>query len=104
MDSSLRQGVILRTTENALKKTDFGVVSISKYNALRFHNILSSNDSFSSEDYLFLLMLNLCNYIQLKIDWSGYSCLLPLTISTLEGNRKYCSFLAEKISLRRHKL
>jgi len=37
VDSSLRQGVILRTTENALKKTDFGVVSISKYNALRFH-------------------------------------------------------------------
>ena len=96
MDSSLRQGVILRTTENALKKTDFGVVSISKYNALRFHNILSSNDSFSSEDYLFLLMLNLCNYIQLKIDWFGYSCLIPLTISTLEGNRKYCFFWLRK--------
>jgi hypothetical protein len=92
VDSSLRQGVFLATTENTLKKTDVKVVSISKYNAFRFHNILSSNDSFSSENSLFLLMLNLCNYIQLKIEWSGYSCLIPLTISTLEGNRKYCFF------------
>ena len=91
MDSSLRQGVILRTTENTLKKTDFGSIYF-KYNALRFHNILSSNDSFSSEDYLFLLMLNLCNYIQLKIDWFGYSCLLPLTISTLGGTGNIALF------------
>lgn len=96
MDSSLRQGVILRTTEKALKKTDFKEVSISKYNAFRFHNILSSNDSFSSENSLFLLMLNLCYYIQLKIDWFGYSCLIPLTISTLEANRKYCFFWLKK--------
>jgi len=96
VDSSLRQGVILRTTEKALKKTDFKEVSISKYNAFRFHNILSSNDSFSSENSLFLLMLNLCYYIQLKIDWFGYSCLIPLTISTLEANRKYCFFWLKK--------